>query len=140
MVPGYFFHFIHSVPDSKLLMCVYTNAIVLVGNLLSNPRTEFRTVYKYQGKLKAVILDWSGTVLDCGVYGPAKVFAEVFKNEGVPISMEEAREPMGTHKKVHIRKVTQLESVRRRWFERFGQNPTEEDIERMFKNFIPMQV
>ncbi|XP_065059486.1 phosphonoacetaldehyde hydrolase-like [Rhopilema esculentum] len=110
------------------------------GNLLSNPRTEYRTVYKYQGKIKAVILDWAGTVLDCGVYAPAVVFVEVFKNEGVPITMDEAREPMGAHKKVHIRKITHQESVRQRWFEKFGKYPNEEDVERMFQNFVPMQL
>ena len=110
------------------------------GHLLSNPRTEFRTVHKYQGKLKAVVLDWAGTVVDCGVYAPAVAFAEVFKAEGVPITMEEAREPMGTHKKVHIRKITELEPVRRRWFERYGACPNEEDVERMYNNFVPLQV
>ena len=105
-----------------------------------NPRTEYRTVYKYQGKVKAVVFDWSGTVVDCGVYAPAVVFVEVFKQEGVPITIEEAREPMGIHKKVHIRKITQIEAVRRRWFEKFGKFPDESDVERMFQNYVPMQV
>ncbi len=85
-------------------------------------------------------MDWAGTVIDCGVYAPAVVFVGVFKKEGVPISMEEAREPMGAHKKVHIRKITEIESVRRRWFEKFGKYPDEADVERMYANFIPMQV
>ena len=110
------------------------------GNLLTNPRTEYKTTYQYQGKIKGVILDWSGTVLDCGVYAPAIVFTEVFKDEGVPVTMEEAREPMGTHKKVHIQRVTQQESVRRKWFEKFGRFPNNEDIDRMFNNFVPKQV
>ncbi|CAH3043142.1 unnamed protein product [Porites lobata] len=110
------------------------------GAVLNNPRSEYRMVRQYRGKVKAVILDWSGTVIDCGVYSPAIVFSEVFKEAGVPITMEEAREPMGTHKKVHIRRITQMESVRRRWFEKFGQFPSEEDVERMFHNFVPMQL
>jgi phosphonoacetaldehyde hydrolase len=67
----------------------------LQGSLLANPRTEYRNIRVYQGKIKAVILDWAGTVLDCGVYSPAVVFVKVFEQEGVPITMEEAREPMG---------------------------------------------
>jgi len=110
------------------------------GSLLVNPRTEYKTKYHYQGKVKAVILDWAGTVLDCGVYAPAVVFVEVFKQEGVPITMEEAREPMGAHKRVHIRKITQIEAVRKRWAEKWGRHPTEEDVERMFENFVPMQL
>jgi phosphonoacetaldehyde hydrolase len=90
--------------------------------------------------VKAVILDWAGTVLDCGVYSPAVVFIDVFKHEGVPITMEEARGPMGAHKKVHIRKITQIDSVRDRWIEKFGKCPDESDVERMFQNFVPMQL
>lgn len=97
-------------------------------------------VRRYQGRLKACILDWAGTVLDCGVYSPAVVFIEVFAQEGVPITMEEAREPMGAHKRVHIRKITQLEPVRKRWHEKFGRYPNEEDVERMFQNFVPQQI
>lgn len=97
-------------------------------------------VRKYQGKLKACILDWAGTVVDCGVYSPSTVFIEVFAREGVPITMEEAREPMGTHKRVHIQKVTQLEPVRKRWHEKFGRFPDDDDVERMYNNFVPQQI
>lgn len=113
---------------------------VISGSVLNNPRSEYRMVRHYKGKVKGVIFDWSGTVVDCGVYSPATVFLEVFKAEGVPISIEEAREPMGGHKKVHIRKITHMESVRRRWFEKFGRFPNEEDVERMFENFVPQQI
>lgn len=94
----------------------------------------------YQGKVKAVVLDWAGTVLDCGVYSPAVVFIEVFKEFGVPISMEEAREPMGRHKKVHIRLITKMPSVRKRWKEAHGSYPTEKDVEAMFARFVPLQI
>ena len=97
-------------------------------------------VRRYQGKVKAVVLDWAGTVIDCGVCSPAVVFSDVFKREGVPITMDEAREPMGIHKKVHIHKITLMESVRRRWFDKFGRYPNEEDVERMYANFVPLQL
>ena len=71
----------------------------------------------YRGKLKAIILDWAGTTMDYGCYAPAVVFVEVYKRKGVPISMEEARVPMGAHKKVHIRKISQIDSVSARWEE-----------------------
>jgi phosphonoacetaldehyde hydrolase len=87
-----------------------------------------------------VILDWAGTVLDCGVYSPAVVFLDVFAAEGVPISMEEARQPMGAHKKVHIRKITQIAAVRERWKAKHGEYPTEADVDRMFEKFVPMQI
>jgi phosphonoacetaldehyde hydrolase len=110
------------------------------SDVFQNSMAEYRMIRRYQGKVKGVILDWAGTVLDCGVYSPAVVFIEVFQKEGVPITMEEARFPMGAHKKVHIRKITQMSSVRNRWNDKFGKYPDEDDVERMFKNFVPLQV
>lgn len=110
------------------------------SDVWQNKLHEWRMVRKYQGQVKAVVLDWAGTVLDCGVYSPAVVFIDVFEREGVPITMEEARGPMGAHKKVHIRKLTQMPSIRKRWHEKFGKYPTEEDVDRMFANFVPAQL
>lgn len=39
--------------------------------------TDIRT---YRGKVRAVILDWSGTTADAYVIAPAVVFVEVFAN------------------------------------------------------------
>ena len=94
----------------------------------------------YRGKLKAVILDWAGTTMDYGCYAPAVVFVEVYKRKGVPISMEEARVPMGAHKKVHIRKISQIDSVSERWKEMHGRKPNENDVDEMFADFVPLQL
>jgi len=95
---------------------------------------------RYRGPLKAVILDWAGTTLDYGCYAPAVVFIEVFKRQGVDISMEEARAPMGAHKKVHIRRISQSLDVAERWREAHGRLPTEEDVVAMFEAFVPLQL
>jgi phosphonoacetaldehyde hydrolase len=94
----------------------------------------------YRGKIQAVILDWAGTTMDFGCMAPAVVFVEVYKNQQVPITMEEARTPMGAHKKVHIRKISQLDSVRGRWHDAHGRYPTEDDVEAMFADFVPLQL
>ncbi len=94
----------------------------------------------YRGPLKGVLLDWAGTTMDYGCYAPAVVFFEVFKRQGVPITMEQAREPMGAHKRVHIQKITQIEAVRRLWEETHGRPPAEEDVDRMFAEFVPLQL
>ena len=94
----------------------------------------------YRGKLKAIILDWAGTTMDYGCYAPAVVFVEVYKRKGVPISMEEARAPMGAHKKVHIRKISQIDSVSARWEEIHGRVPNEDDVDEMFADFVPLQL
>ncbi len=94
----------------------------------------------YRGKIKAVILDWAGTTIDFGCMAPAVVFVEVYKRQHVPISMEEARVPMGAHKRVHIHKVSQLSAVRARWHEVHGRPPTEDDVDAMFADFVPLQL
>jgi phosphonoacetaldehyde hydrolase len=95
---------------------------------------------RYRGKIQAVLLDWAGTTMDYGCMAPAVVFVEVFKRQGVPITMAEARAPMGAHKRVHIQKIGQLDSVRRRWEEAHGRPPGEADVDRMFAEFVPLQL
>ena len=95
---------------------------------------------QYRGKIQAVLLDWAGTTMDYGCMAPAVVFVEVYRRQGVPISMDEARAPMGAHKRVHIQKIGQLDSVRQRWHEKHGRAPTEADVDRMFSDFVPLQL
>jgi phosphonoacetaldehyde hydrolase len=94
----------------------------------------------YRGPVKAVLLDWAGTTMDYGCYAPAVVFMEVFKRQGVEISIDEAREPMGAHKKVHIRSIAKNENVAKRWAQKHGRQPNEDDVEAMFRDFIPRQL
>lgn len=101
---------------------------------------DFSYARSYRGPIQAVLLDWAGTTMDFGCIAPAVVFVEVFKRKQVPITMEEARAPMGAHKQVHIRKITQLDSVRARWQEAHGRLPNEDDVEAMFTEFVPLQL
>ena len=94
----------------------------------------------YKGNVKVVILDWAGTTMDFGCMAPAVVFMDVFKKHRVPITMEEARGPMGAHKRVHILKVSQNPAVAKRWEEVYGNPLDESDVDRMFADFIPMQL
>ncbi|MBI4012069.1 MAG: phosphonoacetaldehyde hydrolase [Candidatus Rokubacteria bacterium] len=94
----------------------------------------------YRGPIEAVLLDWAGTTMDFGCMAPAVVFVEVFKRKQVPITMEEARTPMGAHKRVHIQRITELDAVRRRWAEAHGRPPDEADVDAMFKDFVPLQL
>jgi phosphonoacetaldehyde hydrolase len=94
----------------------------------------------YRGNLKCAILDWAGTTMDYGVYAPAVVFLEVFQRQGVVISMEEARAPMGAHKKVHLQQITEMPAVARRWREVKGRPVGPADIEAMYADFVPLQL
>jgi phosphonoacetaldehyde hydrolase len=100
---------------------------------------EFTYTRNYHGPIRCVILDWAGTTMDFGCMAPAVVFRQVFEKAGVPISLEEARVPMGAHKRVHIGLICEIPSVRRRWVETHGSEPTDDDVGRMFDDFVPMQ-
>ena len=100
----------------------------------------FKYGRSYRGRIQAVLLDWAGTTMDFGCMAPAVVFVEVFKRRGVPITMEEARAPMGAHKRTHIQRITELEPVRQRWVEAHGKAPGEADVDAMFKEFVPLQL
>ena len=99
---------------------------------------EFTYTRNYQGPIRCVILDWAGTTMDFGCMAPAVVFRQVFEKAGVPISLEEARIPMGAHKRVHIGLVCEIASVRERWIETHGTEPTDDDVGRMFDDFVPL--
>ena len=100
----------------------------------------YRYIRSYRGPLKAAILDWSGTTADKYVIAPAEVFRKVFTKQGVPISMEEARLPMGLRKDLHIKAITEMPEVRKRWHEWHNRYPTDDDVKKMFEDFVPMQI
>jgi phosphonoacetaldehyde hydrolase len=101
---------------------------------------DFTYSRSYRGPLKAVILDWAGTTMDYGCYAPAVVFVQVYERKGVPITMAEAREPMGAHKKVHIRMISKMDAVAERWEKVHRRRPTEDDVDAMFEDFVPLQL
>ncbi len=94
----------------------------------------------YRGPIKAVVFDWAGTTVDYGSFAPTAVFVKVLQQRGVPITVEQARAPMGLMKRDHLRAIVQMESVARQWEHVHGRSCTEEDVEAMFKEFVPLQM
>ena len=94
----------------------------------------------YRGKLKAAVLDWSGTTADAHVIAPAVAFKDVFEKHNVPITMKESREPMGLRKDLHIQKILEIPEVKKRWINVKGTEPTEKDVADLFADFVPMQL
>lgn len=103
-------------------------------------RTDYVFSRSYRGKVKGLVLDWSGTTADAYVIAPAVVFVEVFKNKGVEISMTEARGPMGLRKDLHIQKLTEVPEIRERWKGVHGSYPGDTDVAAMFEDFVPLQL
>jgi len=98
--------------------------------------SEFRNVPVYQGRVKACIFDWAGTVCDAGVFAPVLTFQKLFKEEGVPITTEEVRAPMGVHKRLHIQAICRNSEVAARWTAKHGKAPTDDDAERIYSNSL----
>ncbi len=94
----------------------------------------------YTGPVQAVVFDWAGTVVDYGSIAPIDGFCMLFERNGVPITLAEAREPMGTEKREHISQLVHMPRVRQAWTEKHGAEPTEADIDRLYEEFIPIQV
>ena len=103
-----------------------------------DPRFEYRRVYT--GPVQAVVFDWAGTTVDHGSRAPVAAFAEVFRRRDVELTPEQVRGPMGTAKRDHILALTQLESVAERWRAAHGRPASEEDVDAMYEEFLPLLV
>ncbi len=90
--------------------------------------------------VRAVIFDISGTTLDFGSRGPVVAFVELFGRHGVTISEEEARKPMGTHKKDHIWTMLTEPSISERWTKANGAAATRADLDELYDEFTPLQM
>lgn len=86
-------------------------------------------------QIKAVIFDWAGTVVDYGCFAPMDAFIQVFAQSGVPITVQEAREPMGLLKRDHIQAILGMNRVRQAWSNRYGQAPGEADLDHLYELF-----
>ena len=89
--------------------------------------------------IKAVVFDWAGTMIDHGSRAPAIVFVEIFPRQGIEISFAQAREPMGMAKREHIAAITEMPEVKNQWLAKFGRDCEDEDIDRMYEQFLPLQ-
>ncbi len=107
---------------------------------MSFPAGSFRHERRYAGPLQAVILDWAGTTMDYGCLAPPAAFVEAYRRHGIAITMEEARRPMGAHKRVHIQRIGEIPRVAELWRATHGAPQSEADIDRIFEVFVPIQL
>ena len=89
-------------------------------------------------KVKAVVFDWAGTMIDFGSIAPMAVFVEVFGRFGITVSVADARKPMGAPKRDHIRAMLAELHIAAQWQDRHGRAPTEADIDEVYRVFVPM--
>ena len=91
-------------------------------------------------RLRAVVLDWAGTIVDFGSRAPVAALECVFAASGAPVTVAEVRESMGLAKKAHIRSILEIPRVREAWAVRHGWPPGEAAVEQLYAEFIPSQI
>lgn len=91
-------------------------------------------------QIAAVVFDWAGTLVDFGSCAPTRVFQAIFEQAQVPISDAEARAPMGLPKLDHIKAIGTDRAVRERWQKAHGAAFTDADADRLYKDFLPLQI
>lgn len=88
--------------------------------------------------ISAVVFDWAGTMLDHGSRAPMGAFVKVFADFQVTISVDEARGPMGLPKLEHIKALLAHPGIAARWTKARGKAPTDDDANRIFDVFVPL--
>jgi len=91
-------------------------------------------------RLEAVIFDWAGTTVDCGSLAPVRALTRLFASRGIELSDSEVRRDMGLFKKDHIRRIFTFPHVISEWQKHKRRAASDEDIETMFAEFMPLQM
>lgn len=95
---------------------------------------------KYNGPVKAVVFDWAGTVIDFGSLAPLNAFRLLFERQGVEISVEEARQPMGAEKRDHIQQLLSMPRIAEDWIRVTGKRVNQSTVDALYSEFIPVQI
>jgi phosphonoacetaldehyde hydrolase len=87
--------------------------------------------------IAGVIFDWAGTIVDFGCFAPTESLVETFSRRGVPITLTEARGPMGLEKRDHIRVLLADPGIRSRWKDATGADPAPSDVDTLYEDLEP---
>ena len=98
------------------------------------------SAHRYLGPLKAVVLDWAGTTVDYGCMAPVATFMQAFAETGVPITVAEARAPMGdaqvaAHSDHYADGGGGGKMAGGPW-----EPPGDGDVDTLYQRFLPLQV
>lgn len=86
-------------------------------------------------QVEAVIFDWAGTTVDYGCMAPIYAMQEAFKQQGLSVTLEEIRQPMGMLKLDHIKTVLNMERVKSNFSAAHGRAHEQHDIETIYQTF-----
>lgn len=88
-------------------------------------------------EFKAVVFDWAGTTIDFGSFAPMGAFVKAFAEFDIKADRQQAREPMGMPKRDHVKAMLAMPSIAGQWLDRYGHEPGEADIDRVYEVFVP---
>lgn len=90
--------------------------------------------------VKAVVLDWAGTMIDHGSRAPVIALQQVFEEFGVPVSEAEVRADVGRSKRDHIRAILSLPRVLEAWRGAKTGAPSESDVTALHDALEPIMI
>jgi phosphonoacetaldehyde hydrolase len=86
-------------------------------------------------KIKSVIFDVAGTLIDYGCFAPVNTMIEVFASKGIRLTHKEIRYNMGLSKFDHIKSIFNADAVSKEWMKKTGGLPEDEDVYLMCNEF-----
>lgn len=89
-------------------------------------------------KIKGIVLDWAGTIVDFGSLAPMGAFVELFARHHIEITIAEARVPMGLPKIDHIVALAQIPAIAAQWLASKGSPFSHNDAQQLLSEFQPM--
>lgn len=92
-----------------------------------------------ENRVQLVIFDWAGTTVDFGCFAPVSAFIKAFGEYNVLASTEQARGPMGLHKRDHVRDMLRMPELSKKWLDAHGRDWTEDDVEKLYQTVTPLQ-
>ncbi len=86
-------------------------------------------------KIEAVILDWSGTIIDYGCMATEEIYRDIFKEFNIDLTTKEIRTKMGIEKVDHIRAILESDRISKLWLKNTGMEPNEGDVRELNRHF-----
>lgn len=88
-------------------------------------------------QIEGIIFDWAGTTVDFGCMAPVRAFMDSFQAQGISVTEDETRKPMGLLKRDHIKTMLAMERIAALWQEQYGRPWTMDDVETIYSRFEP---
>ena len=111
----------------------------MTSPLLSNDSAIHKTSPFHPTRIRALMLDWAGTVVDYGSRAPVEAFRGALSRHRIDVTVEQTRVPMGKAKRDHIASILAMPEVAQQWRQKYDRDHNESDIENIYRDFQTIQ-